>query len=110
MSKLEEHQCMECDKLVKVPMTLPYDGEEKPTGISIDYIDDYQNTHLLGILCVECAFSLCDKGIICLGYAGFPHSWDGYLSEPYIFKFEEKNRLKCYCSYCSESRLEVYVW
>ena len=55
MSKLETHRYVECDCEVKVPMTLPYEGEEDPTGISVDYFDENLMGHILGVLCKKCA-------------------------------------------------------
>jgi len=102
--KLETHGCIECDKPTKVPMIQPYEGEEKPTGMTVDYMDEDQDTHILGVLCKECAFKLCDEGIVSIGYAGFPHSWDACVSDkkPHGFPFEEKNRIQCRCDKCME--------
>ena len=77
--ELQVNACIECDKEVKWPRVLPYEGEEKPNGMTIDYYDEYQTSHLIGVLCKECAFDLCDKGIIAIGYAGFPYSWNAVV-------------------------------
>jgi len=91
-------------------MVQPYEGEEKPTGMPISYWDDLQNTHLLGIICFECASPLCNKGIIGIGYAGFPHSWGADLIGPYKFHFEDQNHVDCECSICQEKRWRDEGW
>ncbi len=99
--KLETHGCVECGEHTTVPMTLPYNGEENPTGMTINYMDE-DGEHLLGVICKKCAALLCHEGIIGIGYAGFPHSWDAFISygKQHKFPFLEKHGIKCRCDRC----------
>lgn len=107
MSKLEEHNCIECDLKIKLPMTLPYEGEEKPTGMSISMMDEDGGTHIMGTICFECSDKLCKEGIIAVGYAGFPHSWDAtQMKHDHVYPFLEKNRVKCRCDQCMKEEYE----
>jgi len=99
---LETHRCLECNAEVRVPMILPYKGGEKPTGMPLYYMDENQNRHLLGVLCDTCAFQLCNRGVVAIGYAGFPHSWDAEVVKPHDFPYEEQNQIPCRCSICEE--------
>ena len=101
--ELQINACIECDKEVKWPRILPYEGEEKPNGMIIDCYDENGNEHLLGVLCKECAFKLCDEGILGIGYAGFPWSWSAVLTKnDHKFPFYEKNKIQCQCDYCMD--------
>ena len=107
MSKLEEHNCIECDLKIKLPMTLPYEGEEKPTGMSISMMDEDGGEHILGTICFECSDKLCKEGTIAVGYAGYPHSWDAtQMKRGHVYPFLEKNRVKCRCDQCMKEEYE----
>ena len=110
--KLETHGCIECGKPTTVPMVLPYNGEEDPTGMTIHYMDEDFGEHLIGVICKNCASTLCHEGAISIGYAGFPHSWDAYVSDrkPHKFPFLEKHRIQCQCYYCTEEDEQDDEW
>ena len=107
--KLETHGCIECDKPVKVPMVTPYDGPEEVTGMTVEYIDEDQNTHLIGVLCYDCASKLCDEGIvgIAMGGGGPPEAWVHKLHD---FPFKEKNGIQCQCGICMEKDDDDWPW
>jgi len=107
-TNLEEHRCLECNTPVKVPLIHPYEGDEKPTGMSLHFMDDHQNTHLVGVLCMECAFRLCREGVIGISYGGFPHSWEADLNTPHKFPFVEENEIPCRCDICMEEEEEFW--
>lgn len=74
MSKLENGFCLDCKKPIKVPMVLPYNGKEDPTGMPAYYMDEDGIEEYIGCVCFECAFKKYN-----VGYAGFPHSWDAVI-------------------------------
>lgn len=106
MDRLETLRCLECDKEIKVPLTQPYKGEEKPTGFVLDDMDEDYNTHYLGAICHECAFRLCEEGKVALAGGG-GLEWDATRMKTYIFKFWVKNRQDCHCSICDDERFRA---
>lgn len=69
MANLVDKRCQSCGKTVKVSMYAPNDDKEI-SGIHLYSMDEYFTEHHLGVLCKECAFSLCDMGELTLGFAG----------------------------------------
>lgn len=105
MIQLESLNCVECGKTTRVPMILPYEGKEEPTGMTIHRMDDDYQEHYMGVICRDCADTLLNNGVIGIGYAGFPHSEEAMLSKPYRFKHSE-NIQECHCSTCDDERYE----
>jgi len=107
---LETHRCLECNAEVRVPLIWPYEGVEKPTGIPLYYMDEYQDSHLFGALCFDCASHLYDEGVVAIGYSGFPHSWGACLEKPHSFHFMDENYIPCLCDACREEEDYEIFW
>lgn len=79
-NKLRDYGCLECGKIVKVPLIEPYEGQEKPTGIWLSN----QYFESVGVLCWECASKLCNEGIIGIG-GGYGLEPDAVLMKSWNF-------------------------
>ena len=66
---LRKH-CSNCKKLILVAAISPNDNHDFLTGIWLRSMDQDFNYHNRGYLCEQCAFDLCDKGIVSLGFCG----------------------------------------
>ena len=81
---LEEYNCLNCGKLVKVPMVEPYKGKEKPSGI---ILNDYED-EAIGVLCWDCAEKLCREGFILIACGGYLEP-EAYIVKDFPIKHPE---------------------
>ena len=75
MAVLETHTCENCGKPTVVARISPCDEPDKLTGMWLQRFDwETQDFPVIGVLCRECVFKLCDEGKVSLGFSG------GYLN------------------------------
>ena len=66
----EQHACWKCGKQTVVARVSPCREREKLTGMWLHSMDEDFIEHVIGVLCMDCAFKLCDEGKIMLGFSG----------------------------------------
>lgn len=69
-SATERHKCSNCGKLVLVARVFPNRDAWLLSGIWLTSMDEDFRVHNVGWLCENCAFDLCHKGIVHLGFCG----------------------------------------
>ncbi len=75
-------RCQSCGGWVKISPFSP-NSDPQINGVHLYVMDEDFEDHHLGVLCKDCAFTLCDMGEIHLGFGGGNISdlslWDAHL-------------------------------
>lgn len=67
---LETHPCENCGKQTVVARISPCSEPDRLTGMWLRRMDEDSGIHSVGVLCVDCAFKLCDENKVALGFSG----------------------------------------
>ena len=85
MSVLETHDCWNCQKPTVVARITPCNQSDKLTGMWLSRMSNDFGEKTIGVLCKECAFTLCDAEKVMLGFGGGRlgnlANWDAILEE-----------------------------